>query len=154
MLITSCVEGACPLRHCVVKITCQLVTHNERYGGKSWISSWFSCQHENYSESGYACCVPDCYSNSKKEKKLSYHKFPKDGIKERLRTKWTPKSVFFCILKMRRRLKAQMLMWYFLCYSSPFFRKPPKERSAPPTAAKIQTLELVVDTAVAQKFKY
>jgi len=34
---------------------------------------------------GYTCCVPGCYSNSKREKNLSFYMIPH---KEPLRTKW------------------------------------------------------------------
>ena len=34
---------------------------------------------------GYTCCVPGYYSNTKRNKELSFHKFPKD---ESLREKW------------------------------------------------------------------
>ena len=34
---------------------------------------------------GYSCCVPGCYSNTKKNKELSFHKFPKEQL---AREKW------------------------------------------------------------------
>jgi len=34
---------------------------------------------------GYMCCVPGCYSNSKREKNLSYYVIPQQ---EPLRTRW------------------------------------------------------------------
>ena len=34
---------------------------------------------------GYICCVPGCYSNTKRDTVLSFHKFPKDVY---LREKW------------------------------------------------------------------
>ena len=34
---------------------------------------------------GYTCCVPGCYSNMKKNKELSFHKFPKEKL---AREKW------------------------------------------------------------------
>ena len=27
---------------------------------------------------GYTCCVPGCYANTKKNRELSFHKFPKE----------------------------------------------------------------------------
>ena len=34
---------------------------------------------------GYTCCVPGCYSNRKKNKEKSFHKFPKEKL---AREKW------------------------------------------------------------------
>ena len=34
---------------------------------------------------GYTCCVPGCYSNTKRDQELSFHKFPKD---ESMKLKW------------------------------------------------------------------
>ena len=34
---------------------------------------------------GYTCCVPGCYSNTKRARELSFHKFPRDVC---LREKW------------------------------------------------------------------
>ena len=34
---------------------------------------------------GYTCCVPGCYSNTERDKELSFHKFPRDVS---LREKW------------------------------------------------------------------
>ena len=34
---------------------------------------------------GYTCCVPGCYSNTNRDKELSFHKFPRDVS---LREKW------------------------------------------------------------------
>ena len=35
---------------------------------------------------GYTCCVPGCYSNTKRDQELSFHKFPKD---ESMKLKWS-----------------------------------------------------------------
>ncbi len=35
--------------------------------------------------SGYTCCVPGCYKNIKRNKKVSFHKFPKDKV---MKGKW------------------------------------------------------------------
>ena len=39
---------------------------------------------------GYTCCVPGCYSNSKKDKHLSFYNFPegKSSEKQMLRKRW------------------------------------------------------------------
>ena len=34
----------------------------------------------NRQKGGYTCCVPGCYSNTKKNKNLSFHRFPKNNI--------------------------------------------------------------------------
>ena len=34
---------------------------------------------------GYTCCVPGCHNNNKKNRELSFHKFPKDkGTKKKM----------------------------------------------------------------------
>ena len=34
---------------------------------------------------GYTCCVPGCYKNTKRNKEVSFHKFPKDKV---MKEKW------------------------------------------------------------------
>jgi len=34
---------------------------------------------------GYTCCIPGCYKNTKKNKEVSFHRFPKN---KQLRDKW------------------------------------------------------------------
>ena len=37
------------------------------------------------SRDGYTCCVPGCYSNTKKNRELSFYKFPREKV---TRDKW------------------------------------------------------------------
>ena len=97
---------------------------------------------------GYMCCVPGCYSNSKKQKqkKLSFHKFPLD---EGLRKKWIGniKQKNFvrptehhrvCSLhfKNEKKMGSTDVPVIFPLLPKPAFRQPPKQRSTPPTTTK------------------
>ena len=102
---------------------------------------------------GYTCCVPGCYSNSKKHKKLSFHKFPLDDA---LRRKWTneiKRKDFVpnehhkvCSLHFRngKKMGSTDVPVIFPLLPKPTFRKPPKQRSAPLTTTKSATLKSAV----------
>ena len=84
---------------------------------------------------GYTCCVPGCYSNTKREKELSFHKFPRDVS---MREKWVNSikrkelvpgeqhqimlSIFSWCQKARQTRRA----YYISIASSVLQRKPPK----------------------------
>ena len=84
---------------------------------------------------GYMCCVPGCYSNSKKQKKLSFHKFPQDDT---LRKKWIGKikrkdfvptehhRVCSLHFKNGKKMGSTDVPVIFPLLPKPTFRQPPK----------------------------
>ena len=69
---------------------------------------------------GYTCCVPGCYSNTKRDQELSFHKFPKD---ESMEQRWNERTSFLlsfigyvpCIFKGASGWAPQMFLSYFPC---------------------------------------
>ena len=84
---------------------------------------------------GHTCCVPGCYSNSKKQKKLSFHKFPQDDT---LRKKWIGKikrkdfvptehhRVCSLHFKNGKKMGSTDVPVIFPLLPKPTFRQPPK----------------------------
>jgi len=89
---------------------------------------------------GYTCCAPGCYNNSKKDKTLSFHKFPKA---EPYRTKWinavkrkdfTPgESHHLCSVHFRNgnRMGMTDVPVHFPLLPTPSLRRPPTLQQAP-----------------------
>ena len=96
--------------------------------------------HKPKPRGGYTCCVPGCYSNSKKDTTLSFHKIPKD---EPYRTKWinaikrkefTPGEHHrVCSVHFRngKKMGTTDIPVLFPLLPTPSFRKPPTARQAP-----------------------
>lgn len=94
---------------------------------------------------GYTCCVPGCYSNTKRDQELSFHKFPKD---ESMKQKWInaiKRKDFIpgelnrvCSLHFQggRKMDLTDVPAIFLLLSQPKSRKPSKEHEPLPTPAK------------------
>ena len=103
--------------------------------------------HKPKPRGGYTCCVPGCYSNSKKDTTLSFHKIPKD---EPYRTKWinaikrkevTPGehhhvcSVYFRNARERKWVRL-MFQCYFLYYPDLLLENLPQHDKLQPKSIK------------------
>jgi len=85
---------------------------------------------------GYTCCVPGCYSNTTKNKNLSFYMIPWNGP---LRTRWLNaikrkdfvpgKEHRFCSLH-GKKIGCTDIPVLFPLIPKPAFRKPPKKHSS------------------------
>ncbi|XP_065904073.1 THAP domain-containing protein 11-like [Dysidea avara] len=103
----------------------------------------------------YTCCVPGCYSNSKKDMTFSFHKIPKD---EPYRTKWinaikrkefTPGEHHrMCSVHFRngKKIGTTDVPVLFPLLPTPSFRKPPTARQAPAKKHKASS-QLIATTS-------
>ena len=84
---------------------------------------------------GYTCCVPGCYSNTKKNKNLSFYMIPRNGP---LRTRWLnaikrkdfvpgkEHRIYSLHFKSGKKMGCTDVPVLFPLLPKPAFRKPPR----------------------------
>ena len=102
-------------------------SHKRSYDRRFWGLCFHSlqCQQVMYMQTtkpkgGYACCVPGCYSNTKRNKNLSFYMIPLNGL---LRTRWLNaiKRKDFVPIKQHWMCSMHFKRWVLLTYQCCFF---------------------------------